>query len=930
MTAMARFSVWGWLIAAALNGPLALAQESFQVNLAEDGETIGDMRPVFLKFRSQAMPAISPREVARRYQRLFDQSTEPEVRIDALNRLSNLQAASGEKLDLTPEQEQRLYRNAVDSYEMIVNSGAFQGRLDELLYQSAKAYAYIGQNDDSVERLEQLVGLYPSSALAPEARFRIAESRFASGRFSEAELGYQQVLAGQASDALKRKARYMLGWSAYKQGALGRAGDRFMDVLDEYAAESDNFRRVPVSAIDVVDDTFRIIALMVARSGGADNLQALLDRNGEKAWNYLLFDRLADFYAARQQYQRSVAVSEAFLARSPYHASAPAIRTQIVQVWSMAGDDRRTRNAMAAYVSAYRPDARYQSLAGGDQDQWAEYARKLADQAYYQATHAGSGVGREVVSDQFRTAADLYQALAAKAVEAGAMHRLAGDAWLQAGEDGQALTAFEQAGYDDPRFEGAAEAAWAGIKLRIQRQDDASTREAALTELTAAADRFAERFPSDTRVPALQADLGNRLSAAGEPAQAARFAELAVAHPGVTSSDAYSAWLVLGQARMGIGEYRSAEQAWRQALDLGKPVNVTESDRRDIRQQLATSIYRQGEMAMADGDVDHAVANFQRIVTVYPGSPIARKGRYDAATALLQAQRWQPAINALQRFRADYPDDPLTASVSDKLVLAYESSQQPVRAADELIQAAGPQDWQKRLRAAALYDQAGENGPRNQLYKAYLTAVTRPADANSYLHQQRMRRQLIESGAAGDAMRQDMVARELASDWHSKASLQSAAAAALTLARQADERFAGIRLTLPLKASLGRKKAALEDARQRYHQAEDMGDDRTRSEALFRRAELSRQLADDIVDSERPAGLTELEQSQYQLLLEEQAYPFEDQAIRIHAQNHHQLADGIYNVWVQQSIDELAKLFPGRYARDSRWIGWNQEAGDGA
>ncbi len=71
------------------------ASDSFQVDLLGDGETIGDMRPVFLKFETRPMPAISPREVARRYQRLFDASDDPEVRVDALNRLANIRTVAG-------------------------------------------------------------------------------------------------------------------------------------------------------------------------------------------------------------------------------------------------------------------------------------------------------------------------------------------------------------------------------------------------------------------------------------------------------------------------------------------------------------------------------------------------------------------------------------------------------------------------------------------------------------------------------------------------------------------------------------------------------------------------------------------------------------------------------------------------------------------
>ncbi|MCW9011929.1 tetratricopeptide repeat protein, partial [Marinobacter sp.] len=139
------------------------AQESFRVELGRDGETLGDMRPVFLKFESRPLPAISPLEVARRYQKLFESSDEPEVRIDALNRLNNIRDRSGEDVGFSEEREAAIYEEVLESYESILAKGSFSGRLDELLYQMAKAHALTGQPEQSIARLKQLVGLYPNS-----------------------------------------------------------------------------------------------------------------------------------------------------------------------------------------------------------------------------------------------------------------------------------------------------------------------------------------------------------------------------------------------------------------------------------------------------------------------------------------------------------------------------------------------------------------------------------------------------------------------------------------------------------------------------------------------------------------------------------------------------------------------------------------------
>ena len=86
--------------------------------------------------------------------------------------------------------------------------------------------------------------------------------------------------------------------------------------------------------------------------------------------------------------------------------------------------------------------------------------------------------------------------------------------------------------------------------------------------------------------------------------------------------------------------------------------------------------------------------------------------------------------------------------------------------------------------------------------------------------------------------------------------------------------------------------------------------------ATFYLAEIYMEFSTALVESERPAGLSEVEKVDYELVIEEEAYPFEERAIEVHEQNFELLAAGIYNGWVQQSLDKLAVLMPGRYAKN--------------
>ena len=93
------------------------------------------------------------------------------------------------------------------------------------------------------------------------------------------------------------------------------------------------------------------------------------------------------------------------------------------------------------------------------------------------------------------------------------------------------------------------------------------------------------------------------------------------------------------------------------------------------------------------------------------------------------------------------------------------------------------------------------------------------------------------------------------------------------------------------------------------------------TEATFKFAEVYRQLGSDIMVSERPSTLDELQLEQYEILLEEQAYPFEEKSIEVHEINISRTKDGIYDDWVKESYRILGTIVPARYLRGEKSIG---------
>jgi hypothetical protein len=145
-----------------------------------------------------------------------------------------------------------------------------------------------------------------------------------------------------------------------------------------------------------------------------------------------------------------------------------------------------------------------------------------------------------------------------------------------------------------------------------------------------------------------------------------------------------------------------------------------------------------------------------------------------------------------------------------------------------------------------------------------------------------------------------------------------AAKASLELAEPVRRSFAAMKITQPLADSMERKKSLMEDVLKVYGDAAEYGVAEVTTAATFRLGEVYQQFSKDLMDSERPKDLDEAALEQYDLLLEEQTFPFEEKAIELYQANAARTADGVYDDWVRRSFAALAKLMPARYAKTER------------
>jgi cellulose synthase operon protein C len=317
-----------------------------------------------------------------------------------------------------------------------------------------------------------------------------------------------------------------------------------------------------------------------------------------------------------------------------------------------------------------------------------------------------------------------------------------------------------------------------------------------------------------------------------------------------------------------------------------------------------------------------------------PTSSLRATAQYDAATMYIQAGDWQQATRVLEDFRRRFPDEKkLQQGVTEKLAVAYTETGQASKAAGEMLAlAAVSTDSTYRrnmmLQAAQTYDKAGDKSKAAATYKDYVQKYPRPSgqaiEAQHYLAEYyRSTKQPKEWAEWLNAI---ILTDSRAGSERSARTRYLAATATLELARPYNTAYRNLRLTIPLKTSLKKKKQMMQDTIKLYDRAIKYQVAEVTTQATFRLAEIYHDFANSLMKSQRPKGLNAEELEQYDILLEEQAYPFEEKSIDIHIANLNRAKQGIYDEWVKKSINELAKLEPVRYAKQEKTVSYVEAA----
>jgi TolA-binding protein len=818
--------------------------------------------------------------------------------------------------------------DAIKIYQKILDEFPGYERNDQVLYQMSRAYDELGQSENAMAVMVKLINDYPDSKYADEVNFRRGEYFFVRKQYLDAEEAYQAITRVGAVSQYYELALYKLGWTLYKQDFYEEALDRYITMLDyrlsigfdfdEMYEEDDEHR---------VADTLRVISLSFSNLGGPKFIDEYFAANGSRSYADSIYSNLGEFHLDKLRYQDAAAVYNSFIDLNPYHRVAPNFSMRVVEIFEAGDFLQLVVESKKDFAQRYAVQAEYWQHY--DVAEATEVMGFLKTNLKDLATHYHALYQDELLVDErptnYAEALRWYRQFLSSfpgGPDSPPTNYQLADLLLEHGDFGQAAFEYARTAYDYPRYEKSAAAGYAAVYAYRQHLEVVSGALKAEVKLAAVESslRFVETFPEHEEASPVLGAAADDLYVMQDFDRAISSArQLIEQYPESDRALLRSAWIVVAHSSIDIAEFPAAEEAYVQVLALTAP---EDESRPAITDGLAAAIYKQGEQANLLEDYRGAADHFLRIRDVAPGSAIAVSATYDGAVVLVRLEDWNQAAIVFEEFRTENPEHALAADATKQLAVIYRQNAQTERAAAEHIriadESADPELAREALLVAAdLYKDVGNNKRELAVYERYVAEYPSPVDV-ALESRTRMAEIYLEGGGLGryhEELRTIVATDATAGEERSARTRYLAARAALVLAELIYQHFAALDLLQPFEQSLAEKQARMDTAMAALEGLVNYEVGEVTAAATYYIAEIYFNFSQALLESERPDDLGGADKASYELILEEEAYPFEEQAIDVHQENFELLRAGLFNPWVQKSMEKLALLMPGRYAK---------------
>ena len=909
----------------------ALSSGCFNTSNVATIESLSERK---LELEAPIKQPISKDNVIGGYENFLNMAKPGALHGDALRRLADLKLEASEEKNISTDKQLILkshddLNSAISLYRSYIKNYPNSPGNELILYQLSKAYSLSGQTDDALETMNQLVEQFPESRYMDEVQFRLAEIYFSENDYELAARAYKVIVDNYKKSVFYEKALYKYAWSLFKQNDYTAAVDNFLTLLKHINLAS-NIKNdslsenLPRAEKELILDTLRVISISISYQDGHNSLVSYISRHDLSGYEALLFRQLGDLYISKERILDAANTYLAYTKRNPDNAISPKFHTSAINVYSKGGFPSLVLEAKESFASQYSIGGEFWLKQTEETRSYlrpllSRHILDLAGHRHAMAKKSKAPVDYKIAAAWYRTYLKDFSAH----INAAYINFLLAETLFDAHDYINAIKEYEITAYNYTKHKHSAEAGYAALLAykKLLSNITADKKNLKLASLKSALN-FSDTYPDDKRAAAVLASTAEDYFDLNDYQTSSSIAQKLI-NTNPVRKLAITAYTVHAHSQFELKHFHTAESSYKKLLML---IPVKDKSYKPISEKLAACIYKKGEDYQAKGELTLAAQNFLRLGKVVPSSSLRATAEYDAATIYIQQKQWTKSIKLLETFRKQYPKkSTLQQGVTEKLALAYTESANHPKAARELLSlATSSKDAayknELKLQAADHYQKSNNNGKAIKIYISIVESKIIPFDKKIELQNSIALhyRALKQTKQWHHWLKEIIKTNKMANTRRTDSSNLIAANAELVLLKPRFTAYKAIKLKIPLKKSLKKKKALMADVIKSYEGILQYQLAETTTAATYRIGESYRHFANALMDSQRPKGLSADELEQYDILLEEQAYPFEEKAITIHEANIKQTQNGIYNAWIKNSLKTLGEILPMRYAKHER------------
>ena len=811
---------------------------------------------------------------------------------------------------------------------------------EEILYQLARGYLDEGNWESSIALLERLIRKYPDGEFVQEAYFRLGEYYYGLGQVQKSVQFYRQVLKNDDYNFYD-KALYKLGWALFQGKDYEGAADKFMSLLERRMVKltpegKEEIGEILIIERDMVWDSIRNLVLLFDYMGGAERIANYFKVRGVQTFEPYIYRKLGDIYLETGRFKEAADIYEAFINTNPYHEDAPAFHSKIVEAYIRGNMLDLAFNARIRLIEIYRDDSVwFKSNRRGAQKRARELVlankplvkNDLFQLAKFHYAKARASKKKEDINEAIKWL-HRYPFNFPEDTESIELSFILAEILFEMKYYDRAAIEYEKIAYQyspSPFTMESGYSALLSLEKIAKPTGEIRADNEYIQRFGESSKKFAAAFPEDKRVTEVLLNGTEVFFHLGNFVESRTMAQQLMQHKLSTEKDKYVAQRYIAESFLKEEAYGKSEEEIKKAIAL-----VPTTDRKDLpmlERALAVSLYKQAEGLKSEGKVKEAAGAFKKVYDTAPNTDIASVALYDAGVLYEQDKDMDNAINAFQLLFLRYPTSRYTPVAVSEWGEILESRGAYISAAQVYEKASAVLE-DRRVRedllykAIILYKKSGNiDTMYNSYYKNFERFQTEFPDSPKLIEL------TFDAAASREALKDHTTAKTLYEktiSLHKRlgaaATMETtitAAKAQLILGDYKKKFYEYIKIVQPLEENLKKKEGLLKDALADYTVAAKYRISDVTTEATFRMGEMFEHHKDAIMTSERPSELTGEQLEEYNYLLEEQAYPFEEKAISIHEGNVKKtVEEGIYNLWVKKSYERLSTLVPAKYKRE--------------